>query len=252
MCQCFLKHENQPSILFPFNLSFGSILKQFWWGVASRWKKQYINSDQQSLSGGCMPKGIPLTEEDQNTRKHEIFNASMSLFLEQGFHETTMQEIARAAGMGKSTLYDYFKTKDDILISFVEDAIFDLTESAKQIAGQDIPPAERLHQVLLAHLKYLMANKEFYNKMTFEVQRLALQSQQRIQIKRHDYQDLICGLIEEAVRGGAFRPVNSLLAARTILYLLTPAVFTSRPTGTPERMMDEALDIFYHGVIKQT
>ncbi len=197
-----------------------------------------------------MPKGIPLTDADLNQRRHAIFEGSLSLFLQKGFRETTMQEIARAAGMGKSTLYDYFQTKDEILISFVEDAIYDLTEQAKQIADQDLPADEKLHQVLRAHLAYLMANKEFYLKMTFEVQRLALESQQRIQDQRHAYQDLICKLIEEAVRQGRFRPINPLLATRTILALLTPAVYTSRPTGTPEQMMDEALDIFYHGVIR--
>ncbi|RPJ40195.1 MAG: hypothetical protein EHM21_15090 [Chloroflexi bacterium] len=86
-------------------------------------------------------------------------------------------------------------------------------------------------------------------KMTFEVQRLALESQLRIQLRRHSYQDMLCKLIEEAIREGVFRPVNPLLATRTILALLTPAVYTTRPTGTPEQMMAEALDIFYHGVI---
>jgi TetR/AcrR family transcriptional regulator, cholesterol catabolism regulator len=199
-----------------------------------------------------MPKGIPLTEENQSLRRHEIFDASVSLFLGKGFHETSMQEIARAAGIGKSTLYDYFTTKDEILLSYVEDAIFDLTERANQIASQDLPAAERLRQVLHAHLDYLVANKDLYIKLTFEVQRLALESQQRIQATRHAYQDLIRGLVEEAVREGSFRPINSLLAARTILALLTPVVFTTRPTGTTEQMMDEALDIFYYGVIEQT
>lgn len=198
-----------------------------------------------------MPKGIPLTEEDMNQRRHAVFAASMTLFLEKGFQETTMEEIARAAGMGKSTLYDYFKSKDEVLISFVEDNIYDLTEGAKKIAAQDLPAEERLHQVLRAHLAYLMENKEVYFKLTFEVQRLALESQQRIMVQRHEYQDLICNLIAEASREGAFRPVNPLLATRTILALLTPAVYTSRPTGTPEEMMEEALDIFYHGMKKQ-
>jgi len=198
-----------------------------------------------------MPKGIPLTQGDLNQRRHDVFDASVTLFLRKGFHETTMQEIANAAGMGKSTLYDYFKTKDDILVSFVEDAIFDLTERAKEISAQTFPAAESLHQVLRAHMEYLMENKEFFLKLTFEVQRLALDSQQRIQNQRHIYQDLICGLIEDAIREGVFRPINPLLATRTILSLLTPAVYTSRPTGTPEQMMEEALDIFYRGVKQQ-
>ena len=196
-----------------------------------------------------MPKGIPLTPEDQDRRRHDIWAASAYLFLRDGFQETTMQAIAAAAGMGKSTLYDYFQTKDEILISFVEDAVYDLTERARAIAAQDLPAAERLHQVLLAHVEDLLANKEIYTRLTYEVQRLTIEQQARIQARRHDYQDLLCSLIEQATREGSFRPINPLLAVRIMLSLLAPAVFTTRPTGTPEQMVGEALDIFYHGVM---
>jgi len=67
-----------------------------------------------------MPKGIPLTEAEQIRRRHEIFDASVKLFLKNGFQETSMREIAETAGIGKSTLYDYFKTKDEILVWGVE------------------------------------------------------------------------------------------------------------------------------------
>ncbi len=196
-----------------------------------------------------MPKGIPLTEEELDRRRHEIFAASVHLFLEKGFQETSMQEIAQAAGMGKSSLYDYFQTKDEILVSVVEDEVFDLTEQAKVIASQDLPAAERLKQIMRAHLEYLLERKEFYIKLMYEVQRLDIKAQQRLQAKRHTYQDLLCSLIEQAIRDGTFRPVTPLLAARTILALLTPAVFTSRPTGTPEQMMEETIDIFSRGVM---
>ena len=199
-----------------------------------------------------MPKGIPLTEEELTRRRHEIFNASVTLFLEKGFQETTMQEIAQTAGMGKSTLYDYFTTKDDILISYVEDAIANLAEQVIQITGRNIPADEKLRKVMHLHLEFLMANKDFYTKLTFEVQRLGLESQRRIQLRRHAYQDLLCRLIEDGIQEGVFRPVNTLLAARTILALLTPVAYTTRPTGTPDEMLDEALDIFYHGVTRQS
>ena len=59
-----------------------------------------------------MPKGIPLTEEEVAKRRHEIFHQVLKILLKKGFQETSMREIAEAAGLGKSTLYDYFKTKD--------------------------------------------------------------------------------------------------------------------------------------------
>lgn len=195
-----------------------------------------------------MPKGIPLTPEEQDRRRHQVFAASMHLFLEKGFQETSMQEIAAASGMGKSTLYDYFKTKDEILLSVVEDGIYDLTEQARLIAAQDLPAAEKIHLVMRDHLGFLLENKDFYIRMMLEVQRLSPESQQRIQIRRHAYQDLLCNLVAQATREGSYRSVNPLLAARTILTILSPAVFTNRPTGTPEQMMEEIIDIFTHGV----
>ena len=196
-----------------------------------------------------MPKGIPLTEEELNRRRHEIFNASVSLFIKKGFLETSMQEIALVAGMGKSSLYDYFKNKDEILISVIEDEIYDVTERAKCIADQDLTPAEKLKQIMRAHLQYLLENKDLFSILMFEAQRLGIASQHRVQVKRHAYQDLLCNLIAQAIQDGTFRPITPLLAARTLLYLLTPTVFTTRPTGTPEEMMEETIDFVYRGLL---
>lgn len=196
-----------------------------------------------------MPKGIPLTEEDLDRRRHQVFEASVHLFLEKGFQETTMQEIAKASRMGKSSLYDYFKTKDEILVSVLEDEFDGLIRRARRLAEGDLPAAEKLRQIIRDYLKYLVEQKDFYTKLLSEVERLDIHEQQRLQVKRHAYQDLLCSLIEQAIQAGTFRPVTPRLAARIILSLMEPAVFTTRPTGTPEEMMDEAIEIFYRGVM---
>jgi len=195
-----------------------------------------------------MPKGIPLTEEEQQRRRKQIIDASLHLFLENGFHETSMREIAKAAGMGKSTLYDYFKSKDEILISYFENEIQKITANAQKIARQNLSVSDKLKQIMEYHLAYLVDKKLFYLKLTVEAQRLALESQQQIQIARHAYQDMLRTLIEEGIQSGEFREISPLFAARSIFTLLSTAVFTSRPTGTPEEMLQEALGIFFTGI----
>ncbi len=73
-----------------------------------------------------MPKGIPLTQDEIEERRREITVAAVDLILTQGFNETSMREIANAAGIGKSTLYDYFANKDEIILFMVEDPLADL------------------------------------------------------------------------------------------------------------------------------
>jgi len=195
-----------------------------------------------------MPKGIPLTEEDQVKRRHEIFHQVVPVFLKKGFHETSMQEIASAAGLGKSTLYDYFQTKDDILIYFFEDQLDDLTAEARKIAMQNTTADVRLRRIMEAYLQGLQANKNLFLKLSIESQRLKLESQKQIQDKRHAYQDIISALIEEGIREGVFRKVNSLLAARLLISGMTPVVYGSRLTGTPQEMLKETMDIFFNGI----
>jgi len=111
-----------------------------------------------------------------------------------------MQEIADAAGLGKSTLYDYFKTKDEILVYFFEDQWNDVIEEAQKIAVQNCGADARLRKIMEAYLESLQANKNLFLKLSVESQRLKLESQKQIQDKRHAYQDIIRALIEEGVR----------------------------------------------------
>jgi hypothetical protein len=98
------------------------------------------------------------------------------------------------------------------------------------------------------HLVYLVDRKHLFLKLTMEAQRLALESQQQIQNARHAYQDMLRALIEEGMQRGEFRKVNPLFAARSIFTLLSTAVFTTRPSGSPEEMLQEALAIFFTGI----
>lgn len=195
-----------------------------------------------------MPKGIPLTEEEQLRRRREIFEASVHLFLDKGFHETSMREIAKAVGVGKSTLYDYFKSKDEIIVSYFEDEISEITKQAQEIIAQDLGVPLKLRNIMKMHMEILVKNKQTFLMLSLEAQRLTSESQEQIQRNRHAYQDMMRALIEEGIRLGEFRSVNPLFAARSIFSLLSIAVFTSRPTGTPEEMLEEAMTIFFKGI----
>jgi TetR/AcrR family transcriptional regulator, cholesterol catabolism regulator len=195
-----------------------------------------------------MPKGIPLTEDEIDRRRHEIFHSSVALILKQGFAGTSMQEIAEAAGVGKSTLYDYFPTKDHVLLFVFEEELDKLQEQAEGMAAQDIPVEEKLMKILEAQLEYLLNNKNFFTELSMQVMQLGQAGQQRIMKKRYGYQDLLRGILEQGVREGVFRPVNTRLATRTLLSIMEVLVYTTRPTGTPREMLADALDMFMHGI----
>jgi AcrR family transcriptional regulator len=195
-----------------------------------------------------MPKGIPLTESELENRRREIFDATINLFLEKGFYETSMREVAEAAGIGKSTLYDYFPSKDDIIVYAIENSLLEITQRAQAILSQNANAGIRLRRLMHMHMDHLLANRAFYLRLTAEAGRLNKVSQNRIQVKRHAYQDLLQNLIEEGIAEGSFRPVNAAVAMKTLIAMMGPVVFTTRPAGTPTEMLDDALDLLFKGI----
>lgn len=195
-----------------------------------------------------MPKGIHLTEEEQVIRRREIFNAASKLFLDKGFQETSMREIAQAAGMGKSSLYDYFKTKDEIVIFVLEEEAQLLTEQAQDIARMDLPPDVRIQQIMEMHLEFMQGNQQLFARLAVEAQRLSLASQRRIQEKRYAYQDLVATVIKHGIEQGCFRDVNPLLTSRLLINSLILILGTSRPVGSAQAMLDDTVDIILKGI----
>jgi len=69
-----------------------------------------------------MPKIV-----NREKKRSEIASKAMALLAKKGFQATTIQDIADAAGLGKGTIYHYFKTKEEILL-VVSEALFQETE----------------------------------------------------------------------------------------------------------------------------
>ncbi len=195
-----------------------------------------------------MPKGIPLTPQEIEERRCMISQEAVQLFVQQGFNETSMRQIARVTGMGKSTLYDYFPGKDDIIVYVLQQHLAELMAQAKVILAQPVSAVEKLRAVVKMHLAFLLDQKAFYLRVMFEAQRLKVESQQRIQVERYAFQDMIKGLIEQGIKEGSFREVDSTMAMKTVLSMMTPVVYTSRPSGTPQEMLDWGLDLVLNGL----
>ncbi len=195
-----------------------------------------------------MPKGIPLTPEEQSKRRLEIVGIAMNIFKEKGFPGTAMREIAEAVGMGKSSLYESFKTKDEILVFALEEEVLQLIEQSQVIGGLDLPPDIRLKQMMQIYLNFMQTNNTLFIWLSAEVQGLNAESQKRLQEKRYAYQDIVRSIIEEGISKGFFRKVNSLNTARLLINSMLSILYTSRPTGSAEEMWDEVIEIFFNGI----
>lgn len=81
--------------------------------------------------------------EQQRRRQHDAISAAaIALFLERGFDQVPVTEIAAAAGVSKPTLFKYFPTKEDLVLHRIADHQH---ESARVVAAAGGDPVEALH-----------------------------------------------------------------------------------------------------------
>lgn len=80
-------------------------------------------------------------------REKQIKDAALKLFAERGYYNTTISQIAEEAGLGKGTVYWYWKTKDELAFSLIEEmlsAFLRLVEKARDGEGGFLEKSTRL------------------------------------------------------------------------------------------------------------
>ncbi len=97
-----------------------------------------------------------------NEKKQLVINTAMKLFAQNGYHATSMQEVADKCGIAKGSLYNYFSSKEDLLLS-VYQYYYNLMRGniLKAVEKSGLEPLEQLRLKVEMQLKELMRFREF-------------------------------------------------------------------------------------------
>lgn len=137
------------------------------------------------------------------------------LFDREGYHSTSVEQLAAAAGISKPTLYHYFSSKDELLF-WIHEEFIDLLIEKAQARPRDLPAAQALLEIM-ADLFSLMATHRGHVRVFFEHYReLAAEDQATIRAKRDRYQDLVQAIVERGMRDGTFRSLDPRLVTLAV------------------------------------
>ncbi|HDR14766.1 MAG TPA: TetR/AcrR family transcriptional regulator [Desulfobacteraceae bacterium] len=90
-----------------------------------------------------------------------ILDAALHLFGRQGYENTSIDQLARAAGIGKGTIYSYFKSKSEIFLGFCEEQLSYVYGELTEKSGQDTPLIDRLLTLFMGEFRFVSRNREF-------------------------------------------------------------------------------------------
>src|SRR5438067_5365390 len=184
-------------------------------------------------------------------KRDAILRAAIDIFADRGYFNAQVADVARAAGVAAGTVYLYFKSKDDLLVSIFERSMReDLALGRAAVAGLD-DPAERLRRLARGHLARLGADRSLAIVFQVELRQSTKFMERFSSTLLRDYLGLIREAIADGQRAGLIRAdINATAAAKMLFGALdemaTNWILTRRRYSL-EAEADPVVDLFLNG-----
>ena len=187
-------------------------------------------------------------------KPQQIIDAAVRVFARTGFFNSRVSDIAREAGIASGTIYLYFKTKDEILVTLFREKMAGFVSTLrKEIAGEPDAPA-KLRRLVRLHFETLQARPELAEVVQLELRQgqkfFRGASAQEISA----YFDLIGSVLEEGVAAGVFRRELPVKIATKMLFGAMDQLTTSWVLGKRGYRLADAAEpianIFLRGVTR--
>jgi AcrR family transcriptional regulator len=184
----------------------------------------------------------------------KIIDIARNIFTHFGFKKTTMEEIAHASRKGKSSIYYYFNSKEDIFKAVVEKEAEELKAELLHKIQNIEDPIERLKVYITIRMRKLNKLTNFYTALKSDfLSHLEFIEQIR---KRYDLDEIkiISGILQEGIESGKFAiddPHLSAIAIVTAMKGLEVPLFISKEHGNFEARLNNLVNFLFYGIVKR-
>jgi len=157
-------------------------------------------------------------ERQKEELKAKILQTAKALFMERGYEETSIRNIAERIEYSPTTIYLYFKDKDDIFYALHREGFVLLNQYFRAL-GHVEDPFERLKAISKAYVTFALENGEFYDLMF--IIRSPMNALEKEKKEELDWEEgdrafaFLVNTIEECIAKGYFKNLNAEVLAFT-------------------------------------
>jgi AcrR family transcriptional regulator len=192
---------------------------------------------------------------DKEEVKNSIIAVARQIFSRFGFKKTTMDEIAIASRKGKSSIYYYFESKDDIFQAVVEKEASMLKRELQEAIKPISDPREKLKVYVLVRMNTLKKLANYYDAIRSEY----LSHLDFVENIRKKYDDEEISMVEAILKEGAekmeFNIENTRLAAIAIVTAMKgleiPMFWQNNADFDMEKRLDDLINILFYGLVRR-
>lgn len=163
---------------------------------------------------------------DKEQRKRDIAHVALELFGQKGFEATSISDIARVAGIGKGTVYEYFDSKEALIVEAFKVFVEDISVLVEEQLGPIEDPIERLRAYASGAMEAFVFDQSIV-RLTIALMQLFLSDKKQLFAERNFSQELmerprrmVIDTLLEGVSRGVFRPEVAQDAEKIAVNLL--------------------------------
>ncbi len=153
----------------------------------------------------CSAGGVVISTKGKNDKYRRILEAAVKVFAKNGFHESTISQIAREAGVADGTIYLYFKNKDDILVQFFNFKTRQVFAQFREEVDRAVNAVDKLRSLVSRHLSEFQQDRYMAILYHAETHRARRQAEDQIREMSKLYLDLISEIVEQGQQEGLIR-----------------------------------------------
>jgi TetR/AcrR family fatty acid metabolism transcriptional regulator len=154
-------------------------------------------------------------------KRERILSAAERIFARRGFYHAKVAEIARDAGVADGTIYLYFKSKDDLLISLFETRMEQVNQQVQAAAEAADTPRAKLEAVIHTHLDLVRTQPHVAEVLTIELRQSSKFMKESPNPRFAAFLKLVAGIIADGQAEGVFATdVPAPQAARMVFGII--------------------------------
>jgi TetR/AcrR family transcriptional regulator, cholesterol catabolism regulator len=186
--------------------------------------------------------------------RHRVFEVAAEVFHRKGYDNTSMSDVASAAGLTKAGLYHHVSSKESLLYTVLDSGL-DLTESyVIKPLEQISDPLERLKTMIELHLRLVLEERNLeVTGLLHECRTLSPADRERIDKRKKEYVKMSAKLIADVTKKYNITSIDPKIAAFALLGMLNWTYQWYKPSGSNSReeIVRNFQLIFLQGILGQ-
>ena len=185
---------------------------------------------------------------NKEEKRRAIALACSDLLLEKGIGDLTISELARAAGVGKGTIYEYFENKEDIVFEIIGTFMVEFEETLMGILKEAAGSREKIYHFLSMLFVDEKYRKHLHNYQEYLAISLTNGTEQMTAFSigcKRKFMSILDQIIDEGIASGEIREESRELVPALLLFEKGLVVDTGATDADAEMEIERFLDVLF-------